>query len=85
MATLGRDIEVGLRVTDQDDDEIIGGVGYVTTRIDGSGHAGEVQVGLRGGSESFIAYATETIERGQQVMVVGRRPGRGLDVIALAG
>jgi hypothetical protein len=73
------------RVTDQDGDDIIGGVGYVTTRVGGGSHAGEVQIGLRGGSESFIAYATEPIERGQQVLVVGRRPGRGVDVMALAG
>jgi membrane protein implicated in regulation of membrane protease activity len=70
---------------DQDGDRIIGEVGYVTTRISGAGRAGEVQIALRGRTESFIAYATEVVELGQQVMVVGRRPGRGVDVMALAG
>jgi hypothetical protein len=70
---------------DEDGENIIGGVGHVTTRVGGGEHAGEVQIGLRGGSESFIAYATEAIERGQQVLVVGRRPGRGVDVVGLAG
>lgn len=70
---------------DQDGDSIIGQVGYVTTRIGGGAHPGEVQIGLRGGSESFIAYATEPVERGQQVLVVDRRPGRSVDVMALAG
>jgi membrane protein implicated in regulation of membrane protease activity len=84
MATLAPG-EVERRVTDQDGENIIGEVGHVTTRVGGGEHAGEVQIGLRGASESFIAYSGEPIERGQQVLVVGRRPGRGVDVMALAG
>lgn len=65
-------------------DQLIGQVGQVTMRIAGSGHAGEVQLPVRGGSESFIAYSDELIERGMQVMVVGARPGRVVQVTALS-
>jgi membrane protein implicated in regulation of membrane protease activity len=64
-----------------DGDRIVGSLGLVTTRVAGGQGAGEVQVQLRGGSESFIAYAADPIERGEQILVVGRRPGRILDVM----
>jgi hypothetical protein len=59
---------------------VIGEQGFVTTRIPGGERPGEVHIGLRGGSESFIAYATERIDEGQRILVVGRRPGRAVDV-----
>jgi hypothetical protein len=65
---------------DTDEGRVIGEQGFVTTRIPGGEHPGEVQIHFRGGSESFIAYGTEEIGRGQQILVVGRRPGRGVDV-----
>jgi membrane protein implicated in regulation of membrane protease activity len=68
-----------------DDDHLIGRLGYVTTRIVGPARPGEVQVRLGQGSEAFIAFATEPIDRGAQVMVVGRRPGRVLEVTAFDG
>jgi hypothetical protein len=69
----------------QDEGRVVGEQGFVTTRIPGGEHPGEVQISLRGGSETFIAYGTEEIERGQRVLVLGRRPGRGLDVTAFSG
>ena len=63
-----------------DEGRVIGEQGFVTTRIPGGDRPGEVQIPLRGGSESFIAYATEPIARGQRVLVLGRRPGRAVDV-----
>lgn len=64
-----------------DGDRIVGTVGLVTTKVGGGQRAGEVQIPLRGGTEAFIAYASDPIERGTQVLVVGRRPGRVVDVI----
>jgi len=65
-----------------DYDHLIGQLGYVTTRIGGPDTPGEVQVRFRGASEAFIAYGREAIDRGVQVLVVGRRPGRVVEVTA---
>jgi hypothetical protein len=65
---------------DPNEGRVIGEQGFVTTRIPGGDAPGEVQIPLRGGSESFIAYATEHIGQGQRVLVIGRRPGRAVDV-----
>lgn len=70
---------------DDDSDHVIGEVGYVTTRIGGGELPGEVQVSFRGASESFIAYGSEPIDRGAQVVVVAKRPGRGVEVTVLYG
>ncbi len=70
----------GLVVHNPDEGRVIGEQGFVTTRIPGGDRPGEVQIPLRGGSESFIAYATEHIGEGQRVLIVGRRPGRAVDV-----
>ena len=59
---------------------IVGEQGFVTTRIPGGARPGEVQIPLRGGSETFIAYGSEAIDQGQRILVIGRRPGRGVDV-----
>jgi hypothetical protein len=64
-----------------DGDQLVGSLGFVTIRLPGGPRPGEVQLQLRGGSESFIAYATDPIQAGEQVLVVGRRPGRVVDVI----
>ena len=65
---------------DPEEGRVIGEQGYVTIRIPGGDQPGEVQIPLRGGSESFIAYATEPISHGARILVVGRRPGRAVDV-----
>jgi membrane protein implicated in regulation of membrane protease activity len=72
-------------VSDPDPENLVGETGVVITRIRGGNQPGEVRIAMRGGSESFIAYGDEPIERGQQVLVIGRRPGRVLDVIFFAG
>jgi membrane protein implicated in regulation of membrane protease activity len=68
-----------------DDDRLVGEVGLVTTRILGGLHPGEVQMHFQGGSASFVAYSQDEIERGASVLVVGRRPGRALDVTRFDG
>jgi hypothetical protein len=65
---------------DPNEGRVIGEQGVVTTRIPGGDAPGEVQIFLRGGSESFIAYAPEEIGRGERVLILGRRPGRAVDV-----
>jgi hypothetical protein len=66
----------------QTDHELIGKVATVTSTI-GPGEMGEVMVPVRGGSESFYAYASdaaETIPAGAQVLVLERRAPRTLVV-----
>ena len=57
---------------------MIGKVGRVTGTISPQG-LGEVMVPVRGGSEAFSAYATDTtltIERGTRIVVVEYYPPR---------
>jgi membrane protein implicated in regulation of membrane protease activity len=68
-------------MSDIDGDRLVGSLGIVTIRVPGGRRAGEVQLQLRGASESFIAYGVDPIPAGEQVLVVGRRPGRIVDVI----
>jgi hypothetical protein len=70
-------------VTNEDEDGLadqvmIGKVGRVTGTISPKG-LGEVMVPVRGGSEAFSAYSTDTeltIERGSRVVVVEYFPPR---------
>jgi hypothetical protein len=64
------------------DDSPAGRTGYVTVAIPGRDRPGEVRVAIRGGTEHFIAYADEPIDRGREVIVTGDRGGRAVDVIA---
>jgi hypothetical protein len=60
------------------DQRMIGKVGRVTGTISPQG-LGEVMVPVRGGSEAFQAYATDTaqtIDRGSRVVVVEYYPPR---------
>lgn len=63
------------------DDEVVGRVGHVTTRIRGADKPGEVSVSVRGGAECFIAYADTPIESSTEVLVVASRGHRSVDVI----
>jgi hypothetical protein len=63
------------------DDEVVGRVGHVTIRIRGADKPGEVTVSVRGAAESFIAYSVTPIERAVEVLVVGSRGHRSVDVI----
>ena len=63
------------------DDEVVGRVGHVTTRIRGADKPGEVTVSVRGGAECFIAYSDTPIERSTEVLVVASRGHRSVDVI----
>lgn len=57
---------------------MVGRTGLVTADIT-PGHLGEIKVAIRGGSEAFNAYGSEsagTIRKGARVMVVDYFPPR---------
>ncbi len=60
------------------DHELIGKVGHCTDAI-APGEMGEVMVPVRGGAESFYAYASdpaESIPKGSRVLVLDREAPR---------
>ena len=59
----------------------IGTVGRVLVRIRGGEAPGEVSVALHGMRDTCIAYADEEIAVGQDVLVVGSRGGRRVEVV----
>ena len=64
------------------DHELIGKIANVTSAIE-PGEMGEVMVPVRGGWESFYAYAPEgeeTIPEGAQILVLERKAPRTLIV-----
>ena len=63
------------------DEQVTGKSGTVTTRIRGGNRPGEVSVAVRGGTESFIAYADHEIQRGEIVLVYRSRGDRCVDVV----
>jgi hypothetical protein len=63
------------------DEEVTGRAGTVTTRIRGGNKPGEVRVAIRGGMESFIAYAEHEIPRDVTVLVYRSRGDRAVDVV----
>lgn len=66
------------------DEEVTGKSGTVTTRIRGGDLPGEVRVAIRGGTESFIAYADHEIPREVTVLVYRSRGNRSVDVVEFA-
>ena len=68
------------------DHELVGKVGRCTGQID-PGRLGEVMVPVRGGSESYFAYAAdqeERIESGTRVVVLEHEAARTVIVSPLA-
>jgi hypothetical protein len=63
------------------DPDVTGKVGQVIVRIRGAEYPGEVLVGVRGGTEAFIAYAHAPIELDTDVLVVSSRGERSVDVV----
>jgi hypothetical protein len=62
------------------DESLIGCIGVLTVATRGSGGPGEVQVKIRGGTESFIAWSPEPLPRGSTVLVIESRGHRAVDV-----
>jgi len=61
-------------------DSLIGLVGQLTVSIPADGGPGEVVLAIRGGSESFAAWADEPIARYTRVVVVEERSARSVTV-----
>ncbi len=58
----------------------IGCIGVITLATRGDSGPGEVQVKIRGGTESFIAWSPEPLAKGTTVLVIEERGGRQVDV-----
>lgn len=63
------------------DDAVVGCTGALTIAIEGPKDPGEVHVSVRGGSESFLAYADEPLAVGRTVLVIDTRGARAVDVV----
>jgi hypothetical protein len=59
----------------------VGKVGRVLVRIRGGDAPGEVVVSVSGSPETYLAYGADGIPVGSDVLVVGSRGGRGVDVV----
>jgi hypothetical protein len=63
------------------DEAVIGCTGVLLIATRGTEGPGEVLVGVRGGTETFMAWSVEPITRGTRVLVVESRGTRQVDVI----
>lgn len=59
----------------------MGKVGRVVVRVRGDDAPGEVVVIVDGAPETYLAYGRDEITVGSQVLVVGSRGARRLDVV----
>jgi hypothetical protein len=64
------------------DEALIGLIGVLTVATRGPGGPGEVQVRVRGGTESFIAWSPDPLPKGSTVLVIESRGHRVVDVSA---
>jgi hypothetical protein len=64
-------------------DTVVGMPAYVTVAIPGGARAGEVLLRVRGGTESYIAYADQAVGVGAQVVVIADRGARTVLVAPL--
>jgi len=62
------------------DISVVGCIGVLTIATRGETGPGEVQVKVRGGSESFIAWSPRPLARGTTVLVIESRGSRTVDV-----
>jgi len=62
-------------------DPVQGLTGTLISPIRGAGMLGEVLVAIRGGTEIYIARATEPISAGESVLIIAVHPGRIVDVV----
>lgn len=58
-----------------DGESVVGAVGHLTVSVPPGG-AGEVMVGIRGGSEAFAAWADGPIAKHTQVLVIAQTAPR---------
>lgn len=63
------------------DPSAVGCVGVLTVATRGTGGPGEVLIGVRGGTESFLAWSDEPLPKGTTVLVVETRGPRSVGVV----
>lgn len=66
------------------DDAVIGCTGELLVGTRGTQGPGEVLVGVRGGTEAFLAWSDDPLPKGATVLVVDSRGTRQVDVIEWA-
>ncbi len=66
------------------DDPVVGKLGIVTHRIV-PGRAGEIVVHIRGGTETFMAYAETELAEQTEVLVIAKRSARTVEVTPFTG
>lgn len=66
------------------DDRIVGKLGTVTHPIL-PGKSGEIVVHIRGGTETYMAVSDTSVAEGTQVLVVGQRSARTVEVTPFPG
>jgi hypothetical protein len=71
----------GMGMADRSTETVVGKLGRVITRVRGTDRAGEIIVQIRGGTETFLAYADEEIGVGASVLVIDTRGARSVDVV----
>jgi hypothetical protein len=59
----------------------VGCLGLLTVATRGKDGPGEVQVSMRGATETLIAWSDEPMEKGSRVLVVDVRGSRTVDVV----
>lgn len=62
------------------DPSVVGRVGSLVVATRGPGGAGEVQLKVRGGVETYLAWSSEPLPKGASVLVVGTRGPRTVEV-----
>ncbi|MFC5908102.1 hypothetical protein [Streptacidiphilus monticola] len=63
------------------DEDVVGRTGVLLVGTRGQAGPGEVQLGVRGGTECFLAYSEEPLPRGARVLVVESRGARSVLVV----
>jgi hypothetical protein len=63
------------------DPSAIGRVGVLTIGTRGPNGPGEVLIKIRGGSESFLAWSSETLPKGTDVLIIESRGARAVNVV----
>jgi len=66
------------------DDPVVGKLARVTHPI-APGRVGEVVVHIRGGTEVYMAVADEELQTNDEVLVVGQKSARTVEVTAFLG
>jgi hypothetical protein len=66
------------------DEAVVGCTGVLLLGTRGAAGPGEVLAGVRGGTETFLAWSAEPLPKGTKVLVVESRGTRQVDVIEWA-